>query len=160
MAEDDWPAVEEIYRAGIATGNATFESQPPTWERFDASRRRELRLVAADEGGDVVGWAAVSGVSARPVYSGLVEHSVYVHPGHTGRGIGRALVDELIAQAPDAGVWTIQSSIFRENTASLGLHANAGFRTVGTRERIALMTYGPYEGQWRDTILIEWRAPE
>ncbi|TPW74203.1 GNAT family N-acetyltransferase [Schumannella soli] len=158
MVEGDWPAVEEIYRAGIATGNATFESEPPTWERFDATRRPELRLVATDERGDVVGWAAVSSVSARLVYAGVVEHSVYVHPDHAGRGVGRALVDQLLAQAPEAGVWTIQSSIFPENTASLRLHAEARFRTVGTRERIALMTYGPHEGQWRDTILIEWRA--
>ncbi|GAB3401497.1 GNAT family N-acetyltransferase [Schumannella luteola] len=158
MVESDWDAVHEIYRAGISTGNATFESEPPTWQQFDASRRRELRLVATDESGGVVGWAAVSSVSARSVYAGVVEHSVYVHPDRAARGIGRALIDQLVAQAPDAGVWTIQSSIFPENTASIRLHANAGFRTVGSRERIALMTYGPHEGQWRDTILIEWRA--
>jgi phosphinothricin acetyltransferase len=153
----DWTAVREIYAAGIAAGNATFESEPPGWEEFDAGKRADLRLVA-DDGGTVVGWAAASPVSSRRVYAGVVEHSVYVAPGHRGRGIGRILLDALLARADDLGVWTVQSSIFPENAASLRLHENAGFRTVGRRERIALMTTGPWAGQWRDTLLIERRA--
>lgn len=153
----DWPAVRRIYADGIATGDATFEAQPPDWDGFDAGKRPELRLVAVEDG-VVVGWAAVSAVSARPVYVGVVEHSVYVDASAAGRGIGRALVDELLRLAPAAGIWTVQSNVFPENEASLRLHAAAGFRTVGRRERIALMGYGPSAGRWRDTILIEWRA--
>jgi L-amino acid N-acyltransferase YncA len=154
----DWPAVEEIYRLGIATGHATFESEPPTWDQFDAAKRDDLRLVAEIDG-QVVGWLAVTPVSTRAVYSGVVEHSVYVHPDRAGNGIGRALVDQLIQRAPEAGVWTVQSSIFPENVASLRLHDAAGFRTVGRRERIARMPGGPRQGEWRDTVLVEWRAP-
>lgn len=153
----DWPAVQAIYRQGIEAGNATFESEAPSWEQFDAARRRDLRLIADDEG-VVVGWAAASPVSARPVYSGVVEHSVYVAGDRQGQGIGRALMSALIERAAEVGVWTIQSSIFPENEASLKLHEAAGFRVVGRRERIALMTTGPWVGQWRDTILIERRA--
>lgn len=152
----DWAAVEAIYRQGINSGDATFESEPPTWEHFDAGKRRDLRLVALVD--DVIaGWAAASPVSSRAVYDGVVEHSVYVAEDQQGHGIGRQLVDALIERADRAGVWTIQSSIFPENTASLKLHEAVGFRTVGRRERIALMTTGPWAGQWRDTILIERR---
>jgi phosphinothricin acetyltransferase len=158
MTPQDWPAVERIYADGIATGSATFEAEPPSWDAFDAGKLRQLRIVA-DVDGEVAGWAAVSPVSSRPVYRGVVEHSVYVAPAHGGRGVGRALVDELLRLAPGAGVWTIQSSVFPENDASLRLHASAGFRTVGRRERIGLMGYGPHAGRWRDTVLIEWRAP-
>jgi phosphinothricin acetyltransferase len=157
MIPGDWAEVHRIYAEGIATGDATFEPEAPSWQHFDETKRRELRLVAEVDG-VVAGWAAVSPVSSRPVYSGVVEHSVYVDSARTGRGIGRALVDELIRLAPEAGVWTIQSSIFPENITSLRLHAAAGFRTVGRRERIARMTYGEHAGRWRDTILIEWRA--
>jgi phosphinothricin acetyltransferase len=156
LSEEDWPEVARIYAEGIATGNATFEPAPPTWEQFDAGRLEIARLVAVDEEG-VTGWAAVSPVSGREVYRGVVEHSVYVAERALGRGLGRKLLDALIAACDDAGIWTIQSSIFRENTASLRLHEQAGFRQVGHRERIALMTYGPWAGQWRDTILIERR---
>jgi phosphinothricin acetyltransferase len=153
----DWPTVREIYAAGIATGNATFEAEPPDWDHFDAGKLPDLRLVAVD-GDRVIGWAAASPVSTREVYRGVVEHSVYVDPGAAGRGVGRTLVDALIAAADAGGYWTIQSSIFPENEASLRLHRRAGFREVGRRESIARMTYGPYAGQWRDTILIERRA--
>ncbi|WP_085369589.1 GNAT family N-acetyltransferase [Leifsonia sp. NCR5] len=152
----DWPEVERIYAEGIATGNATFESAPPSWENFNASRLPVGRLVAVDEAG-VAGWAAVSPVSSRSVYRGVVEHSIYVADRTRGNGLGRQLLDELISACDNADIWTIQSSIFRENTASLRLHQRAGFRVVGHRERIALMTYGPWAGQWRDTILIERR---
>jgi phosphinothricin acetyltransferase len=153
----DWPAVERIYAEGIATGNATFEAFPPSWEQFDAGKLTTGRLVAVDDRG-VVGWAAVSPVSTREVYHGVVEHSVYVTERARGLGLGSQLLHELIAACDAAGIWTIQSSIFRENTASARLHESAGFRQVGYRERIALMTYGPWAGQWRDTILIERRS--
>lgn len=156
LTSADWPEVERIYAEGIATGNATFESSPPTWEQFDAGKLATGRLVAVDDLG-VAGWAAVSPVSSREVYRGVVEHSVYVSERARGRGLGGQLLKELVAACDDADIWTIQSSIFRENAASLRLHESAGFRQVGYRERIALMTYGPWAGQWRDTILIERR---
>lgn len=157
MAPGDWPEVERIYQAGIDTGDATFETRAPTWEAFDASRLPHPRLVAEVEG-DVAGWVAASAVSARPVYRGVVEHSIYVDPAARGRGVGRALLEAFVAAAEAAGIWTIQSSIFPENVASLRLHAVAGFREVGRRERIAQAAAGPHAGEWRDTILIERRA--
>lgn len=130
LRQDDWPAVEAIFREGIDGGHATFESAPPTWEEFDAGKRPELRLVAVDAT-DVLGWAAASSVSTRPVYAGVVEHSVYVADAARGRGVGSALLTALIAAAEQHGVWTIQSGIFPENTASLRLHTKHGFRVVG-----------------------------
>jgi L-amino acid N-acyltransferase YncA len=159
LVRDDWPVVREIYRQGIEAGNATFESEPPSWESFDAGKRADLRMVATIEG-LVVGWAAASAVSTRAVYAGVVEHSVYVATDVQGRGIGRGLLDVFLALADSRGVWTVQSSIFPENTASLRLHEAAGFRTVGRRERIGLMPVGPWAGQWRDTVLIERRLPD
>ncbi|MBO0871546.1 MAG: N-acetyltransferase [Micromonosporaceae bacterium] len=146
--------VLEIYRLGIATGSATFETEPPDWERFDATRLPGHRFVALDPGGRAQGWTACSAVSQRGVYAGVVEHSVYVDPAAQRQGIGRALLDALIASTEAAGIWTIQSGIFPENTASLALHARCGFRTVGTRERI-----GRHHGVWRDVVLIERRSP-
>jgi L-amino acid N-acyltransferase YncA len=143
-----------IYAAGIATGNATFETAPPAWAAFDAARLAEHRYVAVDADGTVTGWVACSAVSARPVYAGVVEHSVYVHPDHGGKGIGRALLQALITSTEAAGIWTIQSGIFPENTASLALHTRCGFRTIGTRERIAR-----HHGRWRDVTLLERRSP-
>lgn len=156
MTPGDRHAVEAIHREGIATGHATFEAEPPTWEAFDAGRLDLGRMVAVD-GDRILGWAALSPVSSRPVYRGVVEHSLYVAADARGRGVGTALLAALIDAADAGGVWTIQSSVFPENTASLALHDRAGFRRVGTRERIALMTYGPAAGVWRDTILIERR---
>lgn len=158
MGAADWPQVEAIFAAGIAGGEATFESSTPSWAQFDGGKIPQPRLVAVDDSGTVVGWAAASLVSARQVYRGVIEHSVYVHPAHHGRGIGARLLDAFIAGAEDAGFWTIQSSIFPENAASLRLHERAGFRVVGGRERIARSTLGPHAGQWRDTILIERRS--
>ena len=132
----DWPAVEEIYAQGIATRQATFETETPTWEEFDAGRLPEHRFVAVEDD-RVVGWAAFSPTSARPCYSGVVEHSVYVRDDMRGRGVGRALLRALIASADGGGIWTIQTSIFPENEASVRLHERAGFRVVGRRERIA-----------------------
>jgi L-amino acid N-acyltransferase YncA len=157
LTEADWPSVEAIFREGIATGNATFESEPPSWHRFDSGKVAHSRLVW-DDGDRILGWVAASPVSARPVYAGVVEHSVYVAAAARGRGIGAALLSAFIDSAQSHGIWTIQSSIFVENEPSIALHRAHGFREVGRRERIALMTYGPYEGQWRDTVLLEWRA--
>lgn len=157
MTAADWPAVEAIYREGIATGNATFEAEPPSWEAFDAGKLTEHRFVAAD-GDEVLGWVAVSPTSARPVYRGVVEHSVYVTAAARGRSVGHLLLDALIASTEAAGIWTIQSGIFPENTASRTLHARHGFRELGTRERIGLMTFGPWAGQWRDNVLVERRS--
>lgn len=157
MAERDWPQVEEIYRQGIAAGNATFESEPPSWEDFNHWKLQVGRLIAADSSGTLLGWIAASPVSSREVYGGVVEHSVYVADRAHGQGIGRALLSAFLNDARAAGIWTIQASIFPENTASLILHESIGFRRIGQRERIAQMTYGPWAGAWRDTILIEHR---
>jgi phosphinothricin acetyltransferase len=153
MRADDWPAVERIYAAGIATGDATFETEPPSWEAFDAGKLADHRLVAALDG-HVVGWVAVSAVSERCVYAGVVEHSVYVDPGHAGKGIGTALLLALIASTETAGIWTIQTGIFPENRASLALHERCGFRVVGRRERL-----GRHVGRWRDVVFLERRSP-
>lgn len=158
MTEADWPRVEEIFAAGIAAGEATFETATPTWEQFDAGRIRDARLVAVDGADTVVGWAAASPVSSRAVYRGVIEHSVYIDPDHHGGGVGRRLLDAFIDAAEAAGYWTIQASIFPENTVSLRLHERAGFRVVGRRERIARSQRGPHAGRWRDTILVERRS--
>jgi len=158
MTPEDWPAVERIYAAGIATGHATFEDAPPTWAAFDADRLAEQRLVAVGGDGRVVGWAAASAVSDRCAYAGVVEHSVYVDPAASGRGIGLLLLNELVASTEEAGLWTIQSGIFPENEVSLRLHERAGFRVVGTRARVGRMTYGPMAGQWRDVVFVERRS--
>jgi phosphinothricin acetyltransferase len=158
MRPEDWPQVEAIYREGIEAGNATFEPAPPNWHSFDESKVRDARLVATDDEGDIIGWVAASPVSSRAAYRGVIEHSVYVASSAHGRGIGRALVDAFLTAADAAGYWMVQSSIFPENAASLTLHERAGFRTVGVRLAIAHMTYGPYAGTWRDTVLVEWRS--
>lgn len=142
-----------VYAAGLAGGAATFETVVPTWEEFRAKKTPEHCHVASDPTGDVLGWVAASPVSERRVYAGVVEHSVYVDPTAQGRGVGRALLDALIASTEQAGIWTIQCGIFPENTASLALHARAGFRVIGTREKI-----GRHHGTWRDVILLERRS--
>jgi len=146
-------AVLAIYQAGIDEGNATFETRAPGWEAFTAAHLPAHRFVAA-AAGQVTGWVAASSVSGRCVYAGVVEHSVYVDPAARGQGTGRRLLAALITSAEAAGIWTIQSGIFPENTASLALHQAAGFRVVGTRERI-----GQHRGRWRDVVLIERRSP-
>lgn len=157
MESGDWPSVERIYAEGIATGHATFESTTPSWEQFDAGRRPDLRLVAVEHDA-IVGWAACSPVSSREVYRGVAEHSVHVASDARGRGIGDALLAELVTQSEAAGVWTLQSSIFPENLASARLHERHGFRVVGIREAIARISYGPAAGEWRDTVLLERRV--
>ena len=149
----DWPAVREIYAAGIATGDATFEEEPPSWHDFDGHRLPTLRFVAMDAAGAVVGWVAAAAVSDRCVYAGVIEHSVYVDPARRGRGVGRLLLDHLIAASEAAGIWTIQSGIFPENAASRALHARCGFREVGIRERL-----GRHRGRWRDVVMVERRS--
>lgn len=158
MTPDDWPAVEQIYAQGIDDGEATFEVATPSWDAFDATRLPGLRLVAVHADGTTLGWIAASAVSSRPAYRGVVEHSVYVDRGARGRGVGRLLLDAFVRESEDAGIWTIQSSIFPENAASLRLHEAAGFRVVGRRERIARSGAGPHAGAWRDTLLIERRS--
>lgn len=150
--DDDWPAVRTIYAEGIATGNATFETETPTYERWSAMHPAEHRFVAT-QGADVLGWVALSPVSDRCVYAGVGEHSVYVAERARGHGIGRRLLETLIAHTEAAGIWTIQSGIFPENVASVELHLRCGFRIVGTRERL-----GELHGVWRDVLLMERRA--
>ncbi len=157
MTAADWPIVERIYREGIDTGEATFETEPPSWPTFDSGKLPEPRLVAVDEAGHILGWAAASRVSARAVYRGVIEHSIYIAAEARGRGVGHLLLADFLAAADEAGFWTIQASIFPENVASLRLHAAAGFREVGRRERIARAQLGPQAGRWRDTVLIERR---
>jgi phosphinothricin acetyltransferase len=135
-------------------GNASFEHTAPDWPAFDTAKLPDHRFVAVDTGDTVLGWVAASAVSARSVYAGVVEHSVYVDPVAQRRGVGRLLLDALIASTEAAGIWTIQSGVFPENTASLKLHAAAGFRTVGVRERV-----GRHSGVWRDVVLLERRSP-
>jgi len=147
----DWPDVVRIYADGLASGVATFETDVPSWDAWDAAHLPAPRLVA-DRDGDVVGWVAVSPVSRRPAYRGVVEHSVYVARRTRRSGVGRALLDALVAEAPRHGIWTIQTSIIDANEASLRLHEAAGFRVVGRRERIARL-----DGAWRDTLLLELR---
>lgn len=156
MRDEHADAVLGIYAAGIATGTATFQSGPPSWEEFDASHLPDHRFVALD-GDSVVGWVAVSPVSGRCVYSGVVESSLYVAPEAQGRGVGRTLAERLIESARVGGVWTVQCGIFPQNTASLALHERLGFRVVGTRERLGLMTHGPLAGEWLDVVLLEKR---
>jgi phosphinothricin acetyltransferase len=146
-------AVLDIYQAGIDTGDATFETETPAWERFRAGHIDGLELVAGD-GPNVMGWAAASPVSDRCVYAGVAEHSLYVDPSCRGRGIGRALLDALINAAEDKGIWTLQSGIFPENAASLALHDRCGFRVVGIRQRV-----GCHHGRWRDVVMVERRSP-
>ena len=154
MGDEHAQAVLDVYAAGIAEGNATFETAPPAWAEFIGKRLPDHRFVALDPGRTLLGWIACVPVSDRCVYAGVVEHSVYVHPEARGRRIGRQLLDRLIGSTERAGIWTIQSGVFPENTASLALHRAAGFRTVGTRERV-----GQHHGVWRDVVLIERRSP-
>ncbi|MFC9391162.1 N-acetyltransferase family protein [Streptomyces venezuelae] len=147
--------VVAIYQAGIDEGNATFETTAPTWEQFDAAKLPEHRFASVDETGRVLGWVAATKVSDRCAYAGVVEHSVYVHPDARGRGVASALLKALVESTEAAGIWTIQSGIFPENAASLAVHERAGFRVIGTRERI-----GRHNGRWRDTVLVERRSPQ
>ncbi|MFF2945190.1 GNAT family N-acetyltransferase [Streptomyces niveus] len=154
MTPDHAEEILAIYQLGIDEGNATFETTAPTWKEFDAAKLPDHRYVATDETGKVLGWVAVTPVSTRRAYAGVVEHSLYVHPAARGQGIGTVLLRHLITSTEAAGIWTIQSGIFPENTASLALHQNLGFCIIGTRERIA-----QHQGVWRDVTLLEHRSP-
>jgi phosphinothricin acetyltransferase len=151
MRDEDWPAVREIYAEGIATGDATFEAEPPTLEQFRASHLPTLTLVA-ERDGRLVAWAAAGPVSDRCVYAGVSEHSIYVAATERGAGVGRAVLNALIEASEQQGIWTLQSGIFPENGASLALHKACGFRVVGVRERL-----GEHKGVWRDVVLVERR---
>jgi phosphinothricin acetyltransferase len=153
MRPEHWPRVRAIYLEGVATGQATFETEAPVWERWDAAHLPFARLVALADGGRVAGWAALGPVSTRKVYEGVAEVSVYVGEGFRGRGLGRALLEALVRESEAAGVWTLQASVFPENAASVALHLVCGFREVGRRERVARL-----RGVWRDTILLERRS--
>lgn len=152
LHKEHWPRVRAIYLEGIATGQATFMTSAPDWEEWDEGHLSHSRLVALLEG-EVVGWAALSPVSKRPHYRGVAEVSVYVGEGARGQGVGSALLAELIRQSEAAGIWTLQSSIFPENVASVRLHEAHGFRLMGRRERIA-----QHHGVWRDTVILERRS--
>ena len=153
MRPDDWPAVRAIYAAGIATGNATFETELPDWERWDASHLGGHRFVARRDG-MVVGWVALAPVSDRCAYAGVAEDSVYVADDARGQGVGRQLLDAVIRSADASDIWTIQTGIFPENTVSIELHRRCGFRVVGIRERL-----GRLAGTWRDVVFMERRRP-
>ena len=152
MQAEDWPAVRTIYEEGIATRNATFETQIPEWPAWDANHLPNCRFVVR-EAGCVMGWAVLSPASRRAVYAGVAEVSVYVAQTMRGHRVGTVLLQTLIAAAEEAGIWTLQGSIFPENSASLALHQACGFRIVGRRERI-----GKLDGIWRDTVLVERRS--
>jgi L-amino acid N-acyltransferase YncA len=152
MLPRHWESVRAIYLEGIATGHATFETEAPAWERWDAAHMPFARLVALARG-EVAGWAALSPVSSRKVYAGVAEVSVYVGAAFRGDGLGRALLEALIRESEANGVWTLQASIFPENEASVALHIACGFRELGRRERV-----GKLDGRWRDTVLLERRS--
>ena len=152
MKAEDWPAVRAIYLEGIATGQATFETTAPDWPVWDSRHRPDCRLVAY-QGGQIVGWAALSPVSPRPVYAGVAEISLYVAASARGQGVGKFLLRALVERSEQAGLWTLQAGIFPENLASVNLHQAVGFRQVGRREGI-----GQLKGVWRDVILMERRS--
>jgi phosphinothricin acetyltransferase len=151
LRPDDWPAVRTIYEEGIRSGDATFETETPSWERWDEAHP-ELRIVA-ERVGSVVGWAALSPVSARHCYRGVGEVSVYVAEEARGSGLGRTLLAELAGRSEQAGYWTLTAGVFPENEASIRLHEACGFRAVGIRERL-----GELRGHWRDVVLLERRS--
>jgi L-amino acid N-acyltransferase YncA len=150
LLPEDWPAVRQIYLDGIRSGLASFETEAPGWQEWDANHT--LRLVAESDG-EVIGWVAAGPVSSRRCYRGVFESSVYVAAGARGRGVGRTLMEQLIERSEKDGIWTIETAIFPENEASLGLHRAVGFRVVGVRKAI-----GKRDGLWRDTVFLERRS--
>jgi L-amino acid N-acyltransferase YncA len=153
MRAEDWPAVRAIYAAGIASGNATFETEPPDWARWNVSHLADHRFVARREG-RVIGWVALAPVSDRCAYAGVAEDSVYVSSEARGQGVGRRLLEAVISSADADDIWTIQTGIFPENAVSIDLHRRCGFRIVGIRERL-----GRFDGSWRDVVFMERRKP-
>ncbi|MGB6676263.1 MAG: N-acetyltransferase family protein [Terriglobales bacterium] len=152
VRNEDWPAVQKIYSEGIATGNATFETETPPWEKWDQGHLQDCRLVAVNSEG-ILGWAALSPVSTRRVYSGVAEVSVYVAAKARGQGVGTLLLQSLVEQSEHCGVWTLQAGIFPENVPSVALHKSCGFREVGLRQKL-----GQRRDVWRDVLLLERRS--
>jgi L-amino acid N-acyltransferase YncA len=152
LLAEHWPAVKAIYEAGLATGNASFQTSAPSWEEWDKSHLAHSRMVALD-GDNVAGWAALTPVSGRCVYAGVAEVSVYVDPHFRGKGLGKALMQVLISESEANGIWTLQAGIFPENSASIQLHKSVGFRQVGIREKI-----GKMGDRWRDNLFLEKRS--
>jgi len=159
LQKSDWPALQTIYLQGIATGIATFEEAPPPG--WDAWRKGKLDgcCLAARSGAELVGWAALTQVSSRRVYHGVAEVSLYVAEGQRGHGVGKLLLQALVTVSEMGGIWTLQAGIITLNHASIHLHQAIGFRLVGVREKLGLMTYGPYAGQWLDVAPMERRSP-
>jgi len=154
MRQEDWPSVARIYAAGIEGGNATFEQEVPEWEQWREAHVKDPCLVACGPTGEVLGWAALSPTSARPVYRGVAEVSVYVDPAVARQGIGRALLRALVEHSERAGFWTLTAGIFPENEASIALHEACGFQLVGVHKRVGQMG----DGRWRDVLLYERRS--
>lgn len=152
LTSDHFQSVAEIYREGIATGNATFQTDAPAWDQWDKAHLQHSRIVAIDDD-EVVGWAALSPVSSRSVYAGVAEVSIYIKSTHRGKGVGKKLLQHLITDSERNNIWTLQAGIFPENVASLNLHEQLGFRKIGYRERI-----GQMNGKWRDTVQLERRS--
>jgi phosphinothricin acetyltransferase len=152
MLPEHWPSVKKIYEEGIATGNATFQTNAPAWEDWDAAHVKNSRLIAA-ENGKILGWAALTAVSSRCVYAGVGEVSVYVAAAARGKGLGKKLLQALINESEKNEFWTLQAGIFPENEASIKIHEDCGFRIIGKREKI-----GQMNGVWRDTLLLERRS--
>lgn len=152
LVKKDWPAVADIYKRGLETRMATFETTVPDWLDWDTSHLKNCRIIA-EINKEIVGWATLSPISKRKVYEGVAEVTIYIHPDFSGRGIGSALMHELIIQSETEGFWTLQSSVFPENVASVRLHLKHGFREVGYREKIAQL-----DGEWRNTVILERRV--
>lgn len=152
MLPAHWQEVKTIYEEGIATGNATFQTEAPAWKEWDVAHITNCRLVAV-ENNEVLGWAALTAVSGRCVYAGVAEVSVYVATVARGKGLGKLLLHALIAESEKQNLWTLQAGIFPENNASIKMHEACGFRVIGTREKI-----GKMNGVWRDTVLLERRS--
>lgn len=152
LQKEDWKAVSRIYQEGMDTGIATFETQCPVWETWDSKFLKECRIVI-EENNQILGWAALSPTSKRAVYKGVVEVTIYIDLSQTGKGVGSRLMNALVEASEKAGFWTLQSSIFSENKPSIQLHLKAGFRILGTREKIAKR-----DGIWKDTVFVERRS--
>lgn len=156
MRPSDWPEVRRIYADGIATGDATLEHHAPDWDHFDRSHRGDCRFVArATSGGPVLGWVALTSYSARTTYSGVAWESVYVAPEAQRQGVGRALLEAVIAAAEREGLWTLLAGVLAENRPSLRLHRACGFRRVGVQRSMGR----DVTGRWRDVVLLERRSP-
>ena len=152
MVANDWPEVSAIYEEGIATGLATFETAAPSWEQWNEAHLEVGRLVARAKG-NVIGWVALSPTSRRKVYSGVIDESIYIAASARGMGVGKSLLEALIKESEQSGVWSLQAGIFRDNKASIALHRNCGFRVIGHQERFALLN-----GVWHDVFLMERRS--